>query len=305
MHKFVLSPPALTAIATLLLSVSPASAQQQPAQPNAPQQTQAVPQPSQMPQGAWPGAMPGPMHRGMMQPGQQAGPQNMQQPQGGPMMRGPMMHRGMPMQQQMPQMQQQMPQMQQQGAQGQPDAQQGAQGGAGMMPGQMQQGPMMRGPMIGRDMQGPMMGGPGMHHGPMGGPMMGGPGMHHGPMGGPMMGGMCPMGGPDFTAGRMAFLKAELAITEAQQEAFDALAKVVKSHAEGRHERHQAMMQNMAQAQTPLDRLAARIAMMEMRVGMMKEMKEALDKLYAGLTDEQKQKANFLLPGVGGMRCMM
>ncbi len=276
MHKFVLSHRALTAAASVLVFVSPAMAQQQPAQPNIPQQTQAVPQPNQMPQGAWPGAMPGPMHRGMMQPGQAAGPQNMQQPQGGP----GMMHRGMPMQQQGAQ------------GQGQPGMQQGA---PGMMDGQRQQGPMMRGPMMGRYMQGPMMYGPGMHHAPMGGPMMGGP----------MIGGMCPMGGPDFAEGRLAFLKAELGITQAQQAAFDAFAKVVKSHAEGRQESHHAMMQTMSQAQTLLDRLGASISMMEMRIGTMKEMNAALDKLYGALSDEQKLRADFLLPGMGGMRCFM
>jgi len=159
-----------------------------------------------------------------------------------------------PMHQGMP-MQQQMPQ---QDAQDQQPA-----------PGQMTQHPMMHGPM---------MYGPAMHHGYMG------------PMGGPMMGGMCPMGGPDFADGRLAFIKAELGITDQQQAAFDGFAKILKSHAEGRQERHEAMLQAMSQVQSPLDRLGARITMMEMRVGMMKEMKAALDKLYGTLSEEQKRK---------------
>lgn len=302
MPRSILSPRPIALCAALFAVAAPAAAQQQPSPQAAPQQTQAVPPSSQMPQGAWPGPMPGPMQRGMMmQQGQPSGPQTMP-PQGGPgmMMRGPM-QRGMPMQ----------PYMQQQGGQGgnqaQPGMPQGPQDGRDMMPGQMPQGPMMGAPGPNGPMYGPMYG-RGMHHGhmgpmmggPMGGPMMGGP-----MMGGPMMGGMCPMGGPDFAEGRLAFIKAELGITDKQQAAFDAFAKVVKSHAEGRDERHQAIMQAMTEAQTPLDRLGARIAMMEVRVGMMKEMKSALDKLYGTLTDEQKQKADFLLPGMGGMRCMM
>lgn len=272
MRQFAAAPRPIALCTAILVSLSPAAAQQPGGQPPAPpqpppQQAQTNPQIGQMPQGAWPGGMPGPMHRGMMNQGQPAPAGNMQQPNWGPgMMRGPM-HQGMPMPQQTPP--------------GQPDMPQEAPVTPGNMPG----------PMMG----GPMMGGPGMPYGPMGGPMMGGP----------MMGGMCPMGAPDFAEGRIAFLKAELAITDKQQEAFDAFAKVAKGHAEGRHERHHAMMQKMHEAQSPLDRLGARITMMETRLGMMKEMHAAAEKLYGVLTDEQKQKADFLLPGMGGMRCMM
>ncbi len=264
----------IAACAAVFACTLPAAAQQAPQPQAAPQQTQAAPQPD-------------PMH-----PGAQMYP-------GGPMwpggMRGGPMHRGM---------------MQQQGQPGAPQATQQPQGGAGMMRGPMHQGMPMQPQMPQQDAQDQQPGPGQMTQYPMmHGPMMYGPGMHHGymgPMGGPMLGGgMCPIGGPDFADGRLAFIKAELGITDQQQAAFDGFAKILKSHAEGRQERHEAMMQAMSQVQSPLDRLGARITMMEMRVGMMKEMKAALDKLYGALSDEQKRKADFLLPGMGGMRCMM
>lgn len=259
-------------------------------------QFQPGPPPGPMYQGgpAWPGAMQRPMYPGMhpgMQYQGQPGATDMSQqqaqqgPQGGPGMQPPMMHPG----------------MMHHGPYGQPMQPPQADGGPDDAVPQPPQGPMMGGPMMGAPMNGPMYG-PGMHHGPgpMGGPMMGGP-----MMAGPMMGGMCPMGAPDFADGRLAFLKAELGITDKQKAAFDAFAKVVKSHGEGRGDRREAMMKSFSEAKTPLDRLSARISMMEMRTTMMKEMKGALDSLYGTLTDEQKQKADFLLPGMGGMRCMM
>lgn len=284
----------LAVCAALILPMATSAVAQQAAGGGAQAPTQQQGQ-MQMPSGpmypggpAWPGAMQSPMHPGMHHPGmrypgQPGGPGMPQQgqQQAGPDMQPPM-HPG----------------MMQHGPYGRPMPPQGdAQSDAGAQPPQGPQGPMMRGPMYGR----------GMHHGP--GPMgpMGGP-MMDGPMGGPMMGGpmggMCPMGAPDFADGRLAFLKAELGITEQQQAAFDNFAKVVKSHGEGRNDRHEAMMKSMMEAKTPLDRLGARITMMEMRAAMMKEMKGALDGLYGTLSDEQKQKADFLLPGMGGMRCM-
>ena len=169
----------------------------------------------------------------------------------------------------------------------------------GMMQGQMPQPGMMQGPM----MQGP--GGPGMMHGPMmqgpGGPgMMHGPGMmqNAGPMGPPMIG-MCPMGGPVFSAGRLAFIKAELGITTEQDDVYKEFAEALQKNVEAMHETHPKTMQDMMSAKTPADRFGARIKGMETGLGLMKTMKAAIDKLYDKLTDEQKEKANYLLPTVG------
>lgn len=144
--------------------------------------------------------------------------------------------------------------------------------------------------------------------------MMGGQGMMGGygwgmPMGrgmGMMMGmGNCPMWGdsgtPAFADGRIAFLKAELAITDAQNSAWDAYANALKKNLESMQGMHQTMLKAW-QATSPVERLDAHITAMEGRLAALKEVKAPLEALYAALNDEQKKKADDLLTGMG---CMM
>lgn len=130
------------------------------------------------------------------------------------------------------------------------------------------------------------------------------PGMMQG--GGMMEMGMmgnCPMmGGTEaHVEGRIAFLKAELAITDQQKEAWEAYAAAIKKNLEGMKAMRETMMKVM-QAKSPVERLDAHISAMENRVTTLKELKPALGTLYAGLSDEQKKKADELLTGIG---CMM
>jgi hypothetical protein len=138
-----------------------------------------------------------------------------------------------------------------------------------------------------------------------------GPGHGYGMMGNygrGMMGG-CPMMDDatadgktsTFAAGRIAFLKAELGITDAQKSVWDAYAETIKGNLQSMQGMWQTM-KTVAEAKTPADRLGAQIAAMESRVATLKEVKPALDKLYAALSDEQKKKADELLTGMG---CMM
>ena len=137
-----------------------------------------------------------------------------------------------------------------------------------------------------------------------------GPGHGYGMMGNygrGMMGG-CPMMDATadgktstFAAGRIAFLKAELGITDAQKSVWDAYAETIKGNLQSMQGMWQTM-KTVAEAKTPADRLGAQIAAMESRVSALKEVKPALDKLYAALSDEQKKKADELLTGMG---CMM
>lgn len=271
--------PAAAPVASPTPSAEMAQPQMQPAQmqPGVPQPSMPIP-----PGGpAWQGNMP--MHPGMMQQG----------PHGGPgMMRGPMPQPGM--------------MTPQQGAQAAPPAM--SQEQAAPQPPMGYGGPMMHGPGMHPPGFPGMMYGPAMPNhdgpvgpGPMGWPMMGGPMMGGPMMGGPMMGGMCPMGGPAYAAGRLAFIKVELAINKEQEEAFDGFAQAMRKNVETMHEMRPEMMKEMMSAKTPADRLGARIKGMETRLGMMKDMKAALDKLYDKLTDEQKDKANFILPMMGCM----
>jgi hypothetical protein len=145
--------------------------------------------------------------------------------------------------------------------------------------------------------------GPGMMSGPGFGPGM----MGRGPGPGMMMGG-CPIfdGATDgralvFTEGRIAFLKAELGITDAQKSVWDVYADAIKNNPQSMQGMWQ-MMKTVFEAKTPVERLDAHVAAMESRTTALKAVKPALANLYAALTDEQKRKADELLTGMG---CMM
>jgi hypothetical protein len=138
---------------------------------------------------------------------------------------------------------------------------------------------------------------------PMGGGMMG-PGMMGMMRGGGMMGMMesCPMmGGTAHSEGRIAFLKAELAITDQQKGAWEAYAAAIKKNLEGMQGMRETMMKVM-QAKSPVERLDAHIGAMESRLGALRELKPALASLYSALSEEQRKKADELLTGMG---CMM
>lgn len=138
-----------------------------------------------------------------------------------------------------------------------------------------------------------------------------GMGMRDMPMGRGMMGTMadCPMMGtmmggqdmPMFSEGRIAFLKAELGITEAQAKVWDAYAEALRKNLQGMHDMRQTMMTAMS-SRTPVERLDTHLAAMESRAKALKDLKPVLTKLYEALSAEQKTKADGILTGMG---CMM
>jgi hypothetical protein len=101
--------------------------------------------------------------------------------------------------------------------------------------------------------------------------------------------------------GRIAFLKAELAITDAQKAVWDAYAEALTKNLQGMQVTRATMMKTM-EAKSPVERLDSHIAAMEGRVAALKEVKPALGALYTALSAEQKKKADELLTGMG---CMM
>lgn len=149
-----------------------------------------------------------------------------------------------------------------------------------------QQGPMRPGAMMGG--AGPMM--------PMAGRTM--PGMSDCPMMGMMMGNGDM---PAIADGRIAFLKAELTITAAQQTAWDTYAGALRKNFTGMQAMRQTMMSAL-DGKTPVERLDAHLAAIESRHGALKEIKPVLATLYGALNDEQKKKADQILTGMG---CMM
>lgn len=165
------------------------------------------------------------------------------------------------------------------------------------VPGHAQQG-MGSGMRMGPDGdQGMMMLGPGR-----GGGMRGMMGMMGGDGGCPMMDMM--MGGGDmpmYRKGRIAFLKAELAITDAQAKVWDAYAEALKKNMQNMQDVHKTMME-AGSAKTPVERLDAHIAAMQGRLQALMDVRPALVALYDALSDDQKKTANDLMTGVG---CMM
>jgi len=156
----------------------------------------------------------------------------------------------------------------------------------------------MMGPgMMGYGGMGPGMMGDGMGPGMMGRNGMMTPGM----MGPGMMGPGMMMGYGPTMEGQLAYVKAELGITDAQREAWDAYANAIKSRATTMEGMHTAMIQAM-QTGSALERMEARSNAMQILIESMKAIKPATEALYKALTDEQKKKADLLL---GNGCCMM
>jgi len=98
--------------------------------------------------------------------------------------------------------------------------------------------------------------------------------------------------------GRLAYLEAELGITDSQMMAWNRYAEAVKGNMVTMQGMHQNMMMAMHDG-TMIDRLDARIGGMEAMVEAMKAMKPAAEELYAVLSDDQKTIADILI----GMSC--
>jgi hypothetical protein len=163
------------------------------------------------------------------------------------------------------------------------------------MMGQGQGGMMDQGGMMGRGgMMGQDMGGQDMSGCPMMVDMMGfgrrGMKMGHGAMihSVPMM------------EGRLAYIKADLEITDAQMAAWDAYAATVRAQ-HATMESMQADMMKAKESGSALQRLDARIKAIESKLDSLKVLKPVTEGLYAVLSDEQKKNADQLLGGGCGM----
>ncbi|WBT38021.1 Spy/CpxP family protein refolding chaperone [Hyphomicrobium sp. DMF-1] len=162
----------------------------------------------------------------------------------------------------------------------------GMMGGCPMMGGNMGMG------MMGPGMQGMM--GPGMQG------MMGNMPMGMGMMGQGMGPGMM-MGMGSMMEGRLAYLKAELGITDTQAAAWDGYVSAVKARGNTMQSMHATMMQAM-QTGSASERMQAHMQAMQSMVESMKALLPATDALYKVLSDDQKKKADLLL---GSGCCMM
>ena len=145
----------------------------------------------------------------------------------------------------------------------------------------------------------------GPRYGMIGGecPMMGA--MGQGYMGRGMMRGRHVMGGrgmgrPRMGAmgeARLAFLKAELGITQEQEATWTEYAEAARNRISLMQGMHSGMMETMQEG-TAVERMEARISGMEAMVESIKAVKPTVEKLYENLSNEQKKMADELI-GIG------
>ena len=144
-------------------------------------------------------------------------------------------------------------------------------------------------------------GGPGRMWGEGGGGMWNGEGMGWGMRGGRGPWSRGPDGMLDRVEGRLAFIKAELKITEPQTAAWNDLAAVIRSAAKHHNDRMKSMFSGEARDnKTLLERLDIQEQFMTTRIEEIKQIKGNLKALYGVLSDEQKKEADHIvLPMVG------
>lgn len=131
---------------------------------------------------------------------------------------------------------------------------------------------------------------------------------------GQMMGGWGPNGPMDSEYpgarleridGRLAFLKAELKITEQQAAAWNEFASAIHTTADAHNELMRSMHDEFDGGKflkKPLpERLTFQITHLEARVEQAKAVKAAVEKLYATLDDTQKQAADEMVLPLMGM----
>lgn len=146
--------------------------------------------------------------------------------------------------------------------------------------------------------------------GVIGGATAQGPGPMMGERGWGMWGGGMWRGGPwqrgpdamlDRVEGRLAFIKAELKINEAQTPAWNALADAVRTAAKHHNDRMKALFTGDAKPKTLPERLDAQERFLSVRVDDIRQIKGALSALYALLSEEQKNEADEIVLPMAGM----
>jgi hypothetical protein len=124
-------------------------------------------------------------------------------------------------------------------------------------------------------------------------------------MAGSGMGGMATI---DRVEGRIAFLRTELKISEAQTSAWDAFADALRANGKKLGQARGATMTRLnaeQQAPTLADRLALQEQWLAARLEGTRAIRSAVTTLYGVLSDDQKKTANELLAPHMGMMAMM
>jgi len=109
----------------------------------------------------------------------------------------------------------------------------------------------------------------------------------------------------DRVEGRIAFLRAELKITDAQNEVWNAFADALRSNAKSLGEVRSSMMSAMAAQQNLVERFSLQEKWLAARLEGTRTIKAALANLIGALSDDQKKAADELLAPHMGMMAMM
>ena len=122
----------------------------------------------------------------------------------------------------------------------------------------------------------------------------------------PMMGMMQMMMGSmaDHVEGRIAFLKTELKITDAQQPLWNAVGDAMRANAKDMAAMMPMMQSVMQPSGTLPEKLAGREKAMTAHLEALRKLKSVVDPLYAALSDEQKKTADQLMVGPMGIMGM-
>ncbi|HKX09755.1 MAG TPA: Spy/CpxP family protein refolding chaperone [Stellaceae bacterium] len=95
--------------------------------------------------------------------------------------------------------------------------------------------------------------------------------------------------------GRIAYLKTELKITDAQQPQFDAVAKAMRDNAKAMHDAFQSLRGDRSQPQTALSRMEARTKFAQLRADGEAKMLAAFRPLYQAMSPDQQKSADEML----------
>jgi hypothetical protein len=109
----------------------------------------------------------------------------------------------------------------------------------------------------------------------------------------------------DHIEGRVAFLRTELKITEAQQPAWNAFADALRANAKALGEMRGSMMSQQGAGAGLVEKLAFQEKWLAARLEGTRAMKSALTNLVSTFSDEQKKAADELLAPQIGMMPMM
>jgi len=109
-----------------------------------------------------------------------------------------------------------------------------------------------------------------------------------------------------FVEGRLAFLKAELKITDQQAKQWNAFAEAVRSSAKTVNTRRMPMFANDWSQKTLVERLDLEEAALQARLGAFHSISVALKPLYTVLDSTQKKTADaILLSPMAGFHTLM